>query len=150
MGNIYFWGDDDYEQKLLEVSDIFRNLHIALLEGYYFFMQYATGLEDRFSKIFDSESYDEVLTGAEHFVTSSPQSALEALAAGSQPVYIKRESTPDFWNDRLQKYGIPLLESFSESGLKELLEKRISYKGELLDSKKASDVARSISEFTEF
>jgi len=31
-GIVYFWGDDDYEQKLLELSDAFEGLDITLLE----------------------------------------------------------------------------------------------------------------------
>jgi len=100
LRNIYFWGDDDYEQELAGVCEIFEDSDTALLEGYYFFLHYSGELQGCFKTVYESESYDEVLKGAGRFITSSPQSALEALAAGSSPIFIKKGSTAEFWCDR--------------------------------------------------
>ena len=146
-GNIFFWGDDDYEQELLGLSEIFENTETGLLEGYYFFMQYASELEDKFSTVYDSESYDEVLKGAGRFITSSPQSALEALAAGSRPVYIRKASAPEVWSEKLAGYGIPVLKSFEKDALQRVLEIGADYKNELLVQNAAEEAAQSIINF---
>ncbi len=147
LGDIYFWGDDDYDLKLLESADAFSGSEVGLLEGYYFFMQYADQLQEKFSSLFESETYDETLKGAKRFITSSPQSALEALAAGSRPVYVKKESVPNFFSDKMELYGIPVVESFEKSSIDRTLAENPDYRRDRLDSDMASKVARSIADF---
>ena len=117
---VYFWGDDDYDTRLLTLADAFEGLDVTLLEGYYFFLQYGEELATKFAGVAESEAYDETLTGAKRFLTSSPQSALEALAAGSCPIYIEKPGVPVSWRERMKRYGIPVVENFS---VKEMLQK---------------------------
>ncbi len=147
LGEIFFWGDDDYDRKLLECADAFADLDIALLEGYYFFMQYAQELQGKFSSLFESETYDETLKGANRFVTSSHQSALEALAAGSRPVYVKKESSPSFFVERMRSYGIPVADSFEKEAIKKALAEIPDYRTDRLDLKSASTTAATIADF---
>ena len=113
-GTVYFWGDDDYDKELLALSDVFEGLDVTLLEGYYFFMQYGDALAGKFAAVEEAEAYDEILTGASRFLTSSPQSALEALAAGSAPLYLEKPGAPRSWRERMERYGIPVVGSFSK------------------------------------
>ncbi|WP_457593014.1 hypothetical protein [Hydrogenimonas sp.] len=146
-GTLYFWGDDDYEQKLLTCADAFAGMEVALLEGYYFFMQYADELQKRFSSVLESEAYDEALQSATRFITSSAQSALEALAAGSRPVYVKRESAPSFLSRKMERFGIPVAQKFEKSAIEKAMAENPGYKTDRLNPEEASDVSKSIAEF---
>ena len=140
-GIVYFWGDDDYEQKLLESSDAFKGLDVTLLEGYYFFMQYGNELSKKFKSVKESEYYDEVLKSAEIFITSSPQSAFEALAAKSYPIYIKKPGISDAWDRKMEKYGVPIILEFNNKLIKEKISKKLINKD--ISSKK--DVLHRVS-----
>ncbi len=147
LGNVYFWGDDDYECALAGHLEAFDGLDLALLEGYYFFMQYGDELEKGFEKIYENERYDEVLKGAKRFLTSSPQSALEALAAGSKPIYIKKDSTDTLRNIKLKEYGIPVVESFDRDSISNVLSKSESYRMERLDRLSSGKTASIVADF---
>ncbi|WP_457597499.1 hypothetical protein [Hydrogenimonas sp.] len=131
-GDVYFWGDADYEMALRELAGAFDGLDMTLLEGYYFFMQYGDELAAHFAHVADSETYDETLTGAGRFLTSSPQSALEALAAGSKPIYLEKPGASSHWRERLAAYGIPVLEKFSADEISRKLRETAVYSGETL------------------
>ncbi|WOE69733.1 hypothetical protein RZR97_11560 [Hydrogenimonas thermophila] len=131
-GIVYFWGDDDYEQKLLELSDAFEGLDITLLEGYYFFMQYGSELSKKFKSVEESEYYDEILKKADTFITSSPQSALEALAAGSNPIYLKKPGVSNTWDNMMKTYNIPVVSEFNNKLIKEKISEKLINKNEFL------------------
>ncbi|WP_353661770.1 hypothetical protein [Hydrogenimonas sp. SS33] len=131
-GNIYFWGDDDYEKKLLQLSDAFEGLDITLLEGYYFFFQYGDELAAKFAGVEESESYDDLLMGASRFLTSSLQSALEALAAGSSPIYLPKPGAPRAGSEKCEKLGIPVIESFQKEAIAKKLNETLIYSDESL------------------
>ena len=143
-GTVYFWGDDDYEQRLLELADAFEGLDVTLLEGYYFFMQYGGELAKKFKAVEKSESYDEVLKGAGRFITSSPQSALEALAAGSNPVYLEKPGVRSAWRAKMESFGIPVLETFSGNEISRKMAETFIYNDNLLRNDAASEVATYI------
>jgi len=131
-GIVYFWGDDDYEQKLLELSDSFEGLDVTLLEGYYFFIQYGNELSNKFKSVEESEDYDYILKRADKFITSSPQSALEALAAGSNPIYLKKPGASDIWDSKMESYKIPVISEFNNQLIKEKLSEKLINKNKLL------------------
>ncbi len=147
MGDVYFWGDDDYERELAGLCDAFRGSGVVLLEGYYFFLQYAGELQECFKAVYESESYDEVLKGANRFITSSPQSALEALAAGSSPIFVKKSSTPEFWCGRLSEHSVPVLEVFDRESLLSCIERENEYEKGSLSPQSAGNVADMIYDF---
>ena len=143
-GNWYFWGDDDYEQKLLELSEAFEGLDVSLLEGYYFFMQYGDELAKRFRAVEESENYDGILKNATRFLTSSPQSALEALAAGSMPIYLEKPGSSAAWREKLSSFGIPVIENFSKEAVAEKLAETFVYDEKVLRKDAASVAAHYI------
>lgn len=140
-GIVYFWGDDDYEQKLLELSDVFEGLDVILLEGYYFFMQYGSELSNKFKSVEESEDYDYILKRADKFITSSPQSALEALAAGSNPIYLKKSGVSDIWDRKMEEYGIPVILEFNNKLIKEKISEKLINKNILLKKDALSKVS---------
>jgi len=140
-GIVYFWGDDDYEQKLLELSDAFEGLDITLLEGYYFFLQYGSELSSKFKAIEESENYDNILMKANKFITSSPQSAFEALVAGSNPIYLKKSGVSDIWDRKMEEYGIPVILEFNNKLIKEKISEKLINKNVLLKKDALSKVS---------
>ncbi|WP_457599175.1 HAD family hydrolase [Hydrogenimonas sp.] len=146
LGDIYFWGDDDYERRLLGLAEAFEDLDITLLEGYYFFFQYGGELRSKFAAVEENEAYDELLKGASRFITSSPQSALEALAAGSNPLYIHKETTRPFWREKLSAYGIPTLDRFDRDSIVSALDTAGGYERERLKPDTAGTVAEKMAE----
>ncbi len=143
-GPVYFWGDADYEMRLAELSRAFDGTGTALLEGYYFFLQYGDELQSRFGKVYESETYESVLKSADIFLTSSPQSALEALAAGSGPVYLPMPGSGDAWRAHLAHYGIPAVEDFDKELVREVLEEKATYRADLLQKYAARTAASYI------
>ena len=141
LGNVYFWGDDDYEKRLLDFADAFEGLDVALLEGYYFFVQYGDELGKKFARVEESEAYDDVLKGATRFLTSSPQSALEALVAGSAPIYIQKPGVSSVWREKLARFGVPFLRSFERDEISFKLAETPVYRSESLRKDAAVDIA---------
>ena len=139
--NVYFWGDADYEQRLLELADVFTGLDVILLEGYYFFMQYGDELGKKFKRVEASEMYDEVLKSAKRFITSSPQSALEALAAGSNPIYLEKPQAKRSWRKRMESFGIPVSKSFSKDEISQKLSETLIYNEKRVEEGAAIEAA---------
>ena len=113
----FFFGDDDYEEDLLANIDMFEKLEMELIVGFYFFLDYEDKIAPSFTKCYEFEDYDEVVTGSKVFVTSSPQAALENLAAGGRPIYVQR---PDYVRDFIPLFGslnIPVVDGFDKSKL---------------------------------
>ncbi len=143
-GLVYFWGDDDYEMVLARKASAFEGLKIALLEGYYFFVQYGDELEGKFVDVIDNERYDEALMGASRFLTSSFQSALEALAAGSQPIYIPKTPIDRVQREKLESYAIPYTESFTTGEISRKLSETAVYNEKPLRKEAANAIAAYI------
>ena len=141
---VYFWGDADYEMALAELSKAFEGMDVALLEGYYFFLQYADELQRDFAEIYESEEYEEILKSAKRFLTSSPQSALEALAAGSEPIYLPKPGADDIWESHLSRFGIPVCSGFDKEEIQKSLASVKSYRDDLLRKSAAKETAAYI------
>ena len=113
----FFFGDDDYEEDLLANADMFAQLEMDLIVGFYYFLDYEEKLAPSFAARYEFEEYDEVVQGSKVFVTSSPQAALENLASGGRPIYIQR---PDYVRDFIPLFetlNIPVVDGFDTSKL---------------------------------
>jgi hypothetical protein len=117
----FFFGDDDYEEDLLTHLEMFREHHLDLLLGFYWFYGYEEKVGGAFGRQHESEAYDEVVRQSRVLVTASPQAALENLAAGGQPVFLQR---PDYARDFLPLFDtlrIPVVEGYDAALLSEVL-----------------------------
>ena len=122
-----FFGDDDYEEDLLGHVDMFAQLELDLVVGFYYFLDYEEKLAPSFKHCHEFEDYDEVLKGSRVFVTSSPQAVLECLASDGRPIYIQR---PDYVRDFLplfESLGIPVVDGFDKERLLLLLDGVLSH-----------------------
>ena len=123
----FFFGDDDYEEDLLTNVDMFAQLEMDLIVGFYFFLDYEEKLSPSFAARYEFEEYDEVVQGSKVFVTSSPQAALENLASGGRPVYVQR---PDYVRDFLplfESLNIPIVDGFDKTKLLLVLDSVLSH-----------------------
>lgn len=113
----FFFGDDDYEEDLFANLDMFKELELEMIIGFYYFINYEEKLTPAFAKQHEFEAYDEVVQSSKVFVTSSPQAALESLASGGRPVYIQR---PDYVRDFIPLFeglNIPVVDGFNKAEL---------------------------------
>ena len=109
---LFFFGDDDYEKRLVEYAPKLRSLGCACVVGFYYFFDYETELERYFERIFESESYADAIKRAQEVITSSPQCALESSASGARVVYVQREDYPDVYKELLRSLGIAVVDSY--------------------------------------
>lgn len=124
----YFFGDDDYEKDLIKHTDFIDGLDVALGLGFYYFLDYEDELRERFSKCFEFEEYDEMVTTSEILVTSSPQAVLDSLASGGKPVYFQREDYTQSFNEIFEKLNVPIIYNYNKVKLEEII-------GNILDIK---------------
>jgi len=125
---LFFFGDDDYDKDLLKYSSKFDSLKSDILLGFYYFLSYEDDLKPYFQTIYETEDYDEVIKSTKNLITSSYQTALESLASGGQPIYIEREDRDDSINQFLESYGVPVLQSFEQKKILEVISTQIDYK----------------------
>ncbi|WP_200762754.1 hypothetical protein [Nitrosophilus alvini] len=141
---VFFYGDDDYEKKLLKDAEAFADENFDLLEGFYFFMGYDKELKKYFNNIYEGEMYEEVLLKSKNFVTSSAQSALEALAANSNPVYIHRDDKENHYFTLLEELGIPVLKCFSKNEIVETVNVTKNYNIKKINDKSVTNAATEL------
>lgn len=140
---VFFYGDDDYEKNLMKKSKIFKDLDVDLVEGFYFFLNYQDELK-YFKNIYEIEEYKDIIKRAKTFITSSPQTALEAAASKSDVIYIQREDKDKNLVPLLKEIGIKVLESFDKPMLKIALKTKSNLRNDLLSDKGVTNVARNI------
>lgn len=140
---VFFYGDDDYEKNLMKKSKIFKDLDVDLVEGFYFFLNYQDELK-YFKNIYEIEEYKDIIKRAKTFITSSPQTALEAAASKSDVIYIQREDKDKNLVPLLKEIGIKVLESFDKPMLEIALKTKSNLRNDLLSDKGVTNVARNI------
>jgi GMP synthase PP-ATPase subunit len=102
-----FFGDDDYNNLLLDMIKNSDN-KISLLMGHYFFLGNEKIFKNHFSEVIDEEEYVSTIQNSKYLLTASLQTAFESLACGNYPVLFKRIDKE--YNDELiSKYNIPVI-----------------------------------------
>ncbi len=139
-----FYGDDDYDKDLVKISEIFKDRDINLLEGFYFFINYQNELKGFFKDIIEIEEYENVVKKTKLFITSSPQSALEALATGAKVIYVQREDKDSYHMPLFEKLGVKLLSGFNKDLLNKAINDKFECKKELLNEKSVTNTATFI------
>jgi hypothetical protein len=126
----FFFGDDDYEKDLEKILPTLQGLNAKLQLGFYYFLDYEDFLKEQFDDYFEFEEYDEMIQTSEVLITSSPQAALESLAAGSKPIYVQREDYVRDFIPLFESLNIPVLEQYDNNHIIETLKtlNNINYK----------------------
>ncbi len=117
----FFFGDDDYEKDLQHLIPTLQELDVSLLIGYYYFFDFEDELNEIFSSCYDAEDYDEVITSSEVLITSSPQAVFESLASGGKPIYLKRKDYDNSFDNVMEEYAVPTIETLDLGQIKALL-----------------------------
>ena len=86
-----FFGDDDYNNMLLELTKNSSKQELNLLLGHYFFLGNETKLEPFFNTIFTDEDYVNTISNSKFLLTTSLQSCFESIACGNKPVLLLRK-----------------------------------------------------------
>lgn len=87
---LFFYGDDDYSNQLLEDKSL-KDCDIPLLMGHYFFLGNEKELEKKFKKLIDEEEYIQSIQESKYLLTGSLQAACESISCGNFPVLLKRK-----------------------------------------------------------
>ncbi|ADG94674.1 conserved hypothetical protein [Arcobacter nitrofigilis DSM 7299] len=91
FGKTLFFGDDDYNNLLLELTKNSSKKQINLLLGHYFFLGNETKLAPYFETLFTDEDYVNTISNSEFLLTTSIQSCMESIACGNKPVLLFRK-----------------------------------------------------------
>ena len=112
-----FFGDDDYNNQLIEMTKESEKFDITLLMGHYFFLGNEKLFENNFSKVIDEEEYVHTIQNSKYLLTASLQTALESLACGNYPVLFKRFDK-NYNEELIKNLNLPIIES---DNLKDLI-----------------------------
>ncbi|WP_281951538.1 hypothetical protein [Nitrosophilus kaiyonis] len=140
----FFFGDDDYEKDLLKVSNIFEDLNMNLLEGFYFFINYSDELKKYYKNIFEIEDYEEVIKKTKLFISSSAQSSLEAIASGADVIYIQREDKDSNLIPLFSSLGVKVIEKFDKNLVKNAIETEFILNKNILYEKNVTITATNL------
>jgi hypothetical protein len=141
INRCYFWGDADYEKELLKIAPKLKEFNLDFLEGFYFFVGFADELAKYFNRVYEIEEYEEVLKRSKIFISSSPQSALEAAAAGAKVIFFPKGESE--YTPLLQRAGIVNMGVNIEM-LQEALLKAKGCNREFLETLNVSKAAKEI------
>ncbi|WP_419766290.1 MAG: hypothetical protein ACNI28_05880 [Arcobacter sp.] len=86
-----FFGDDDYNNMLLELTNSSSKQELNLLLGHYFFLGNESKLSKYFAKLFTDEEYINTISNSKFLLTTSLQSCFESIACGNNPVLLLRK-----------------------------------------------------------
>lgn len=131
---VFFFGDDDYEEDLASYQGDLKDKEMNLLLGFYFFIDYEAKLEGSFKELIEPEEYQETVMGASHFITSSPMAILQALASGSNPIYIQREDYIKDFLPLFKELNIPCFDYKNMTEFDNFLKEKTPHKYEKLSS----------------
>jgi hypothetical protein len=118
-----FWGDDDYDERLMKIANQFKVDQFLL--GFYHFFNYEQRLSSFFKEIKENEDYNDIVMQSSYLLTASPQTALEALASKSNPIFINRADYLDDHLALIKQYNIPI---YNEDEIKNIKNETIEYK----------------------
>ena len=88
---LFFFSDEDKDEKLLELCKNSKKLNIPLLWGYFFTNKNKTSLSSSFDKILYEDTYIENIQKTKHLFSASLHTCLESIASGNKPILFKRD-----------------------------------------------------------
>ena len=147
----FFFGDDDYKDLLLKMSQDQEKQDISLLMGHYFFLGNEDKLAPYFKNIIDEEDYFETIFNSKYLLTSSINAAFESLASGNCPVFYQRADKSNEDIKLIKEYNIPIIEAEDLSSLISNFNKSIENYPDVkvLEKVDTSDIINNILEVTE-
>ncbi len=121
ISRLFFYGDDDYNKKLLDIAPKLFGFDFELLEGFYFFVDMEEKLRPYFRAIHSYEEYGDAIKGSKLCLSASGQSALEAAAGGTKVIYMQREDKDEEYVPLLERVGVLNMGYFEPQRLQEAI-----------------------------
>ena len=106
---LFFLGDSDSDKTILNNAEFFKENPMELLLGHYFYVKYENDLEKIFTKLHESEDYVELINSSSNIITSSYQTALEAVATGAKVTYVEIKSLTQKEKELFKSLGIIII-----------------------------------------
>lgn len=108
---LFFFGDDDYSNKLLDIVDN-HTTDIPLLWGHYFFLGSEKELSKNFNTILEEEEYINSIQNAKYLLSGSLNACIESLSCGNKPILLKRKDK-EYDQDIIEQLNLPVIEEDS-------------------------------------
>ena len=150
---VIFYGNDDYSDTLISLSQNAAKTDIPLLMGFYMFFGNEDKLAHAFSNIIDEEEYIETIPAVKYLLSGSEQAVFESIASGGCPVLLKRADKSYENLDFIRSLNVPVVsgDSLDEIivGFEEAIKEYPKIKRDIFDEGKAAidKVANEISKF---
>jgi hypothetical protein len=109
----FFFGDDDYNNALLNLCHNSKQHDLTLLMGHYFFLGNETKLAPFFSLILEEEEYIQTIQNTKYLLSGSINACLESLYCGNSPVFYKRCDKSYLDIELIEQLDIPIISSAS-------------------------------------
>ncbi len=103
---VLIYGDSDYDKRLLNASKELKDFDLELYWGSYFYVKYEDELAKYFKKIYESDSYKDLIKESEVVVTTMVQTALEAFMAGAKTIWLDSKDDLDCTSRFLESIGV--------------------------------------------
>jgi hypothetical protein len=130
---LFFFGDADYDKKVLFHTDFFKGEGMEILLGHYFFVKYEDDLAKIFDTLHEPEEYNELVRTSSRVVTASAQCAMEARAAEADVIYIKKESDSHCLMEKFSACSIKIIDGFDKKAFDKMMNIRVK------ENKKVTD-----------
>ncbi len=110
---LFFLSDSDADKLILKNADFFKETNMELLLGHYFYVKYEDDLAKIFKTLHEPEEYMDLICSSTRVVTASFQTALEALVAGAEVVFIEINQLSEDEKNLLSLLQIMVMISFN-------------------------------------
>jgi len=116
---LIFFGDDDYNNTLIDICKDSKQTTIPLLWGHYFFLGNEKEFAPYFTNIFEEEEYISCIQKVKHLLSGSLNACIESIECGGKPVLLRREDK-EYDESLIKKLHLP---SIKGNSLDEIIEK---------------------------
>jgi len=130
---LLFLGDADRSKDILSNIEFFEDTDLELLLGSYFYIKYEEQISRHFSKVYEAEEYSELIGNSSTVVTSSRQTALEAIVSNADVIYMKQAKDSQCIIDELEVLGVKIINYFDKNELLDALD-RVNYATKIANS----------------
>ena len=104
-----FFGDDDYNNLLLNLCQNSSKHDLAVLMGHYFFLGNETKLAPYFSSVLEEEEYIKTIQNTKYLLSGSINACLESVYCGNSPVFYQRADKDYAQLEWIEKLNIPII-----------------------------------------
>jgi len=125
---VFFFGDDDYNNLLLDLVQNGSKHNLDLLMGHYFFLGNEKKLAPYFNSCLEEEEYIQTVQTTKYLFSSSVNACLESAYCGNSPVLYQRADKEYLNLDLVKSLNIPIVYNDSlEKSIKQFEQLTLNY-----------------------